>query len=321
MQAIGAILLILIIYLLYQLVVFLFNSGLLLITVIILLVIFILWIFIGADNAIKKEKKEKEKLNNLENEWNSKYKIWKEENIDILRTQEVYEEKEYSKIDLGYQFNELSARYEVVENKQTNNNISNSQREKDMLKLEKRFLRDLGEKVIKEKFWRNSYGAHRILYIFIEDSVLKIREKIIFGSKFLNGSLDIRIEDIYYYQEYGKIETTERKAGYVRESKSSGVVGSAIVGGLIAGSTGAIVGGMAGMNNTNQRSNEYTITEYNDNRIISLFYKDKDGKNKLYQFMDLNNYNATWKILSELIPDKSYEEIALQNGDFHLLNI
>ena len=320
MQAIGATLLILIIYLLYQLVVFLFNSGLLLITVIILLAIFILWIFIGADNAIEK-KKEKEKLNNLENEWNSKYKIWKEENIDILRTQEVYEEKEYSKIDLGYQFNELSARYEVVENKQTNNNISNSQREKDMLKLEKRFLRDLGEKVIKEKFWRNSYGTHRILYIFIEDSVLKIREKIIFGSKFLNESLDIRIEDIYYYQEYGKIETTERKAGYVREIKSSGVVGSAIVGGLIAGSTGAIVGGMAGMNNANKRSTEYTITEYNDSRGIVIFYKDEEGKNKIYELKRLKNYNATWKILSELIPDKSYNEVALQNGDFHLLNI
>ena len=58
MQAIGAILLILIIYLLYQLIVFLFNSGLLLITVLVLLGIFILWIFIGADNAVKKEKKE-----------------------------------------------------------------------------------------------------------------------------------------------------------------------------------------------------------------------------------------------------------------------
>ena len=315
-----AIVLIVVLYLLYQLVVFLFNSGLLLITVIILLTIFILWIFIGADNAVNKEEKEKEKLNNLENEWNIKYVTWKEENVDTLRMQEIYEEKGYSKIDLGYQFNELSARYEAMKNKQIDNS-SHNQREKDMFKLEKKFLRDLGEKVIKKKFWRNSYGAHRILYIFIEDSVLKIREKIIFGSKFLNESLDIRIEDIYYYQEYGKIETTERKAGYVRESKSSGIVGSAIVGGLIAGSTGAIVGGMAGMNNTNQRSNEYTITEYNDNRIISLFYKDKDGKNKLYQFMDLNNYNATWKILSELIPDKSYNEVALQNGDFHLLNI
>ena len=151
-----AIILIVVLYLLYQLVVFLFNSGLLLITVIILLAIFILWIFIGADNAVKKEEKEKEKLNSLENEWNTKYGIWKKDNENIILIQEIYEEKGYSKIDLGDQFNELSARYEVVEKKQINNS-SHNQREKDMLKLEKKFLRDLGEKVIKEKFWRNSY--------------------------------------------------------------------------------------------------------------------------------------------------------------------
>ena len=248
-----------------------------------------------------------------------KYEIWKEENIDILRTQEVYEEKEYSKIDLGYQFNELSARYEVLKKKQIDNS-SHNQREKDMLKLEKRFLRDLGEKVIKEKFWKNSCGAHRIFYIFIEDSVLKIREKAIFGSKFQNESLDIRVKDIFYYQESGKIETRERKAGYVRQSKSPGVIESAIVGGLIAGSTGAIVGGMSGLNNANKRSTEYTITEHNDNREIVIFYKDVEGKNSKYELKGLKNYNATWKILSELIPDKSYEAIALQNGDFHLLN-
>ena len=315
-----AIILIVVLYLLYQLVVFLFNSGLLLITVIILLAIFILWIFIGADNAVKKEKKEKEEQKKLEYKWNLKYEEWLKENVNVLEIQRSYEEKKYSKINMSYQFNELSTRYETVKNREKNkSNLTQS--EKDKLKIERRFLRDLGERIINEKFWRNSYGAHRIFYIFIEDSVLKIREKIIFGSKFLNESLDIRIENIFYYQESGKIEARERKAGYVRQSKSPGVIESAIVGGLIAGSTGAIVGGMAGMNNTNQRSNEYTITEYNDNRIISLFYKDKDGKNKLYQFMDLNNYNATWKILSELIPDKSYEEIALQNGDFHLLNI
>ena len=314
-----AIILIVVLYLLYQLVVFLFNSGLLLITVIILLAIFILWIFIGADNTVKKEKKEKSKLSSLESEWNSKYEIWKEENVDILRTQKSYEEREYSKIDLGYQFNELSARYEVVEKKQINNS-SHNQREKDMLKLEKKFLRDLGEKVIKEKFWRNSYWAHRIFYIFIEDSILKIREKAIFGSKFLNECLDIRVEDIFYYQESGKIETSERRTGYVRQSESPGVIGSAIVGGLIAGSTGAIVGGMSGMNNSNRRSTEYTITEHRDNRGIRIFYKDEDGKNKIYEFSSLKDFWTTWKVLLELIPEKSYEEVTLQNGDFHLLN-
>ena len=314
-----AIILIVVLYLLYQLVVFLFNSGLLLITVLVLLGIFILWIFIGSDNAVKKEKKEKAKLSSLESEWNLKYEIWKEENVDILRTQKSYEEREYSKIDLGYQFNELSARYEVVEKKQINNSNHN-QREKDILKLEKKFLRALGEKVIKEKFWRNSYGAHRIFYIFIEDSILKIREKIIFGSKFLNECLDIRVEDIFYYQESGKIETSERRTGYVRQSESPGVIGSAIVGGLIAGSTGAIVGGMSGMNNSNRRSTEYTITEHRDNRGIRIFYKDEDGKNKIYEFRNLKDFWATWKVLLELIPEKNYEEVALQNGDFHLLN-
>ena len=314
-----AIILIVVLYLLYQLVVFLFNSGLLLITVLVLLGIFILWIFIGSDNAVKKEKKEKAKLSSLESEWNLKYEIWKEENVDILRTQKSYEEREYSKIDLGYQFNELSARYEVVEKKQINNSNHN-QREKDILKLEKKFLRALGEKVIKEKFWRNSYGAHRIFYIFIEDSILKIREKIIFGSKFLNECLDIRVEEIFYYQETGKIETSERRAGYVRQSESPGVIGSAIVGGLIAGSTGAIVGGISGLNNANKRSTEYTITEHRDNRGIVIFYKDEEGKNKIYEFKRLKNYNATWKILSELMPEKSYEEVALQNSEFHLLN-
>ena len=128
------------------------------------------------------------------------------------------------------------------------------------------------------------------------------------------------LKDIFYYQESGKIETRERKAGYVRQSKSPGVIESAIVGGLIAGSTGAIVGGMSGLNNANKRSTEYTITEHNDNREIVIFYKDVEGKNRKYELKGLKNYNATWKILSELIPDKSYEAIALQNGDFHLLN-
>ena len=272
-----AIVLIVVLYLLYQLVVFLFNSGLLLITVIILLAIFILWIYIGASNAVNKEKKEREKLSSLENEWNSKYEIWEKDNINILKIQEVYEKKGYSKIDLGYQFNELSARYEAVKNKQIDSG-SHNQKEKDMLKLEKRFLRNLGEKVIKEKFWRNSYGAHRIFYIFIEDSILKIREKIIFGSKFLNECLDIRVEDIFYYQESGKIETSERRTGYVRQSESPGVIGSAIVGGLIAGSTGAIVGGISGLNNANKRSTEYTITEHRDNRGVAPFFPKKVTK-------------------------------------------
>ena len=314
-----AIILIVVLYLLYQLVVFLFNSGLLLITVLVLLGIFILWIFIGADNAVKKEKKEKEEQKNLEDKWNLKYEEWLKENVNVLEIQRSYEEKKYSKINMSYQFNELSTRYETVKNREKNkSNLTQSEKEK--LKIERRFLKDLGERIINEKFWRYSYGARRIFYIFIEDFVLKIREKIIFGSKFQNESLDIRIEDIFYYNESGKIETRERKAGYVRESKSSGIIESAIVGGLIAGSTGAIVGGMAGMNNTNQRSSEYTITEYNDNRVISLFYKDKDGKNKLYQFIDLKDYSAAWKILYKLIPEKSYEEVALQNGEFHLFN-
>ena len=88
-----AIVLIVVLYLLYQLVVFLFNSGLLLITVIILLAIFILWIYIGANNAVNKEKWEKEKLSSLEDEWNSKYEIWKEDNSNLQKIQVVYEEK------------------------------------------------------------------------------------------------------------------------------------------------------------------------------------------------------------------------------------
>ena len=132
--------------------------------------------------------------------------------------------------------------------------------------------------------------------------------------------MDIRVEEIFYYQETGKIETSERRTGYVRQSESPGVIGSAIVGGLIAGSTGAIVGGISGLNNANKRSTEYTITEHRDNRGIVIFYKDEEGKNKIYEFKRLKNYNATWKILSELMPEKSYEEVALQNSEFHLLN-
>ena len=314
-----AIILIVVLYLLYQLVVFLFNSGLLLITVLVLLGIFILWIFIGADNAVKKEKKEKEEQKNLEDKWNLKYEEWLKENVNVLEIQKSYEEKKYSKINMSYQFNELSTRYETVKNREKNkSNLTQS--EKDKLKIERRFLRDLGERIIKEKFWRNSYGAHRIFYIFIEDSILKIREKAIFGSKFLNECLDIRVEDIFYYQESGKIETNERRVGYVRQSESPGVIGSAIVGGLIAGSTGAIVGGMSGMNNSNRRSTEYTITEHRDNRGIRIFYKDEDGKNKIYEFSSLKDFWTTWKVLLELIPEKSYEEVALQKGEFHLLN-
>ena len=132
--------------------------------------------------------------------------------------------------------------------------------------------------------------------------------------------MDIRVDDIFYYQETGKIETSERRTDYVRQSESPGVIGSAIVGGLIAGSTGAIVGGMSGMNNSNRRSTEYTITEHRDNRGIRIFYKDEDGKNKIYEFRSLKDFWATWKVLLELIPEKSYEEVTLQNGDFHLLN-
>ena len=313
-----AIILIVVLYLLYQLVVFLFNSGLLLITVIILLAIFILWIFIGANNVVNKEKWEKEKISSLEDEWNSKYEIWKEDNSDLLKIQEVYQEKKYSKISLGYQFNEIALKIEKIKKKQESKNITKN--EKEELKIERKFLRKIVELAIEDTFWKNDNGAYKIFYIFVENSILKIREKIIFGSEYKNESLDIRIKDMYYYQESGKIETRERKAGYVRQSKSPGVIESAIVGNLIAGSTGAIVGGMSGLNNANKKSTEYTITEHNDNREIVIFYKDEEGKNKMYEFKRLKNYNATWKILMELIPEKSYEEVALQNGEFHLLN-
>ena len=92
-----AIILIVVLYLLYQLVVFLFNSGLLLITVLVLLGIFILWIFIESDNAVKKEKKEKEEQKNLEDKWNLKYEEWLNENVNVLEIQRSYEEKKYSK--------------------------------------------------------------------------------------------------------------------------------------------------------------------------------------------------------------------------------
>ena len=313
-----AIVLIVVLYLLYQLVVFLFNSGLLLITVIILLAIFILWIYIGANNAVNKEKWEKEKLSSLEDEWNSKYEIWKEDNSDLLKIQVVYEEKKYSKISLGYQFNEIALKIEKIKKKQESKNIT--QNEKEELKIERKFLRKIVELAIEDVFWKNDNGAYKIFYIFVENSILKIREKIIFGSEYKNENLDIRIRDMYYYQESGKIETRERTTGYVRQSKSPGVIESAIVGGLIAGSTGAVVGGMSGMKNSNRGSSEYTTTEYNDKRGIMIFYKDEEGKNKMYEFKRLKNYNATWKILIELIPEKSYENVALQNGEFHLLN-
>ena len=51
-----------------------------------------------------------------------------------------------------------------------------------------------------------------------------------------------------------------------------------------------------------------------------IFYKDEDGKNKIYEFRNLKDFWKTWKVLLELIPEKSYEEVALQNGEFHLLN-
>ena len=229
--------------------------------------------------------------------WYSKYsrELWK---------------KGFRKIEIKNQFNEIAQKFEMIKHKLENSRLKHD--EKTSLLLEKNFY---GKKIAK----LGGLGKYRIFYIFIEDSVLKIRERIIFGSKFLDESLDIRIEDIYYYQESGKIATRERKAGYVRQSKSPGVIESAIVGGLIAGSTGAIVGGMSGLNNANKRSTEYTITEHNDNREIVIFYKDVERKNKIYEFKGLKNYNATWKILSELIPDKSYDEVALQNGNFHLL--
>ena len=230
----------------------------------------------------------------------------------------VYEEKKYSKIKIKYQFNEIALKIEKIKKKQESKNIT--QNEKEELKVERKFLRKIVELAIEDVFWKNDNGAYKIFYIFVENSILKIREKIIFGSEYKNENLDIRIRDMYYYQESGKIETRERTTGYVRQSKSPGVIESAIVGGLIAGSTGAIVGGMSGMKNSNRGSSEYTTTEYNDKRGIMIFYKDEEGKNKMYEFKRLKNYNATWKILIELIPEKSYENVALQNGEFHLLN-
>lgn len=40
---------------------------------------------------------KKEKLSSLEDEWNSKYEIWKEDNSDLLKIQVVYEEKNIQK--------------------------------------------------------------------------------------------------------------------------------------------------------------------------------------------------------------------------------
>ncbi len=319
MEAIGAIFVILIIYLLYQLVMFLFNSGLLLIAAIILILVFFIVVFLPG-NIDEKKKKINEKLKdetirNLEDKWNPKVEEWKLKNKDFLEIQETYEKMGYMKIDMGHQSNELASRYKTIKKKQENKKIT--QTEKEILNIEASFLRKLGEMVIQDSFWRSS---HQIFYIFIENSILKIREKIVLGSNFKNEKIDIKIENIFYYQETGEVEERNRTMGYVRQSKSPGVIGSAVVGGLIAGSTGAVVGAMSGMNNTNRNTSQNYVTEYYDKRSINLFYKDEDGKNKIYEFKNIRKFEKCWKILVDLIPEKSYEEVALQNGDFHLVN-
>ena len=101
----------------------------------------------------------------------------------------------------------------------------------------------------------------------------------------------IPVNNIQYFWREGDIAVTQDVSG-------GGVnMGGAIAGGLLAGSTGAVIGSRVG-------TNIKTETKSIDRRRVVLMYTDEDGKSQ-----DLSLCNSAHKVLMHLIPEKEYSQV------------
>ncbi|MGP1411631.1 MAG: SHOCT domain-containing protein [Peptoanaerobacter stomatis] len=105
----------------------------------------------------------------------------------------------------------------------------------------------------------------------------------------------IPIDFILYYKIQGEVRYEMQISGGGGGGSS---IKGAVVGGLIAGSAGAIIGSR---NKINEIKSE---TVKKDERIVELVYiTNKNNENSLSLFFDYNSLS----VFSELIPEKSYE--------------
>lgn len=101
-------------------------------------------------------------------------------------------------------------------------------------------------------------------------------------------------DDILFYTENGQVSYASKVTGTGQAMNTSG----AAIGGLLAGTTGAIVGASVG-----SKINISTKTDMYDNRVCYVYYK-KDGTTQSAYF-----YNDCYKKLFSLYPEKSNEFI------------
>lgn len=148
---------------------------------------------------------------------------------------------------------------------------------------------------------KNGLTDGRLGYSFIKNNTLSFLEEVI---EFSNPNkisvevlkegtqkpikINIKLENIKYYTINGDVETIQEING----TGGGSSLGGAIVGGIVAGSTGAIIGSRKGIdiNTTNRKVDER-----------ELVIKTMD--NKKYIFYNLELYE--W--LFDIIPEKEYE--------------
>ena len=161
------------------------------------------------------------------------------------------------------------------------------------------------QEIKKEKYYIDSKGYDNnsfcMGYSFIKNNILSFLEEIYpinnankltidqIKSKIKEPyRINIKFDEIRYYNLKGKIETKQQVSG----TGGGSSLGGAILGGVIAGSTGAIIG--------SRKDIEIKTTEYTtDTR--SLIVKTIDNKEYVFYCWQL------YETLFDLIPEKDYD--------------
>lgn len=101
--------------------------------------------------------------------------------------------------------------------------------------------------------------------------------------------------------KYNKVEDVAMTTEVERLTKNKGIIGRSVVGGAIAGTTGAIVGGMTGQNKTKNQLWPYIVITYQDNsgETSNIIFKGS-RTSSMENPIIIGFYNKVKKI----VPDK-----------------
>lgn len=158
-----------------------------------------------------------------------------------------------------------------------------------------------------DKYWlKEEKGTSKMITLSLQHNILKIYSKNDFLIKYkietrqdlqkedfkIDKIMEIDLSDILYFTKIGKEEHLSKISGGGGEIGGSNLTG-AVLGGIIAGSTGAIIGSRKETKINSIETSTYTI----DTRATLLKLKDKEI------LFNMDTYEA----LLKLIPSKDYE--------------